>query len=458
MCGLTGVALSPKASHEARTLAGLVLNDMLVRTESRGSHATGLAVQSAHKRHLVRVVKKAEPARAFVGRKEYKSALDAIADGFGTVAIGHTRYATQGAAHLDENAHPFQFGKVTGAHNGIITNWRDIERDLRKRKRKEAERGFRVDSEAAFALLNAETDPVTALEALQGYFALTWLRGGLLHFARTDAPLVVAYVKSLRAMFWNSEEKNVLGALAAAGVKVEDESDVIRYSPTPGTIYQFDATKFDGDGTNVAHIGKFSFSAARRDFNWSRPSLGGGAKATRRRVTSGATETVLPWKDDAPTTPREKPRAHDLLANDLGGDRVYSFPEMTRKLNEAGRRVIASEARIKKLEREALARSSELTMLRARLDALCDFVGVSPSDLVLDLEPEADDTPYRSRHDDASTYAAHGGICEVCHFSAEPGAPLVHVEDYGFVHSRCAPAALRLTGREDDASYVGEGA
>jgi glucosamine 6-phosphate synthetase-like amidotransferase/phosphosugar isomerase protein len=52
---------------------------------------------------------------------------------------GHTRHATHGKIN-DTNAHPFRFGRIIGAHNGIVHTPRD--------------RNYQVDSEYLFDQLN----------------------------------------------------------------------------------------------------------------------------------------------------------------------------------------------------------------------------------------------------------------------------------------------------------------
>jgi hypothetical protein len=77
---------------------------------------------------------------------------------------GHTRLATHGKV-IARNAHPFRFGRVIGAHNGVVSYPK--------------EGGYQVDSEYLFDSLNkADGDYQAALEKVSGYWGLSWFDGG----------------------------------------------------------------------------------------------------------------------------------------------------------------------------------------------------------------------------------------------------------------------------------------
>lgn len=72
--------------------------------------------------------------------------------------VGHTRFSTRGRV-CDDNSHPFKYGSVIGAHNGII----------------DAPNSYTVDSQYAIDLLNQHNSNYqTALEAEYGYWTLAW--------------------------------------------------------------------------------------------------------------------------------------------------------------------------------------------------------------------------------------------------------------------------------------------
>lgn len=182
MCGIIGVL----GNHEAAPL----LVEALKRLEYRGYDSAGIA--TVHNGKLGR--------RRAVGKLVNLSDLlvhDALA---GKSGIGHTRWATHGAATV-ANAHPHQAGNVAVVHNGIIENFRDLRDTLRaKGYTFESE----TDTETVAILTRAHLDegmtPVEAaretLSRLKGAFALCFLFDGeddLLIAARKGSPLAIGH-------------------------------------------------------------------------------------------------------------------------------------------------------------------------------------------------------------------------------------------------------------------------
>ena len=111
MCGIVGVL----GNNEVAPL----LVEALKRLEYRGYDSAGIATVNNGK---------LERRRA-VGKLVNLSDLlvhDPLA---GKAGIGHTRWATHGAATVT-NAHPHRAGKVAVVHNGIIENFRDLRAEL----------------------------------------------------------------------------------------------------------------------------------------------------------------------------------------------------------------------------------------------------------------------------------------------------------------------------------------
>jgi glucosamine--fructose-6-phosphate aminotransferase (isomerizing) len=118
----------------------------------------------------------------------------------GFTGIGHTRWATHGAA-TERNAHPHASSRVALVHNGIIENFRELKNELRAAGHQfESE----TDTEVAVHLITqyldeglpAEAAAKKAVKRLAGAFALVMIfkdEQGLMIAARRGSPLAVGY-------------------------------------------------------------------------------------------------------------------------------------------------------------------------------------------------------------------------------------------------------------------------
>jgi glucosamine--fructose-6-phosphate aminotransferase (isomerizing) len=182
MCGIVGVL----GSHEVAPL----LVEALKRLEYRGYDSAGIA--TINNGRLDR--------RRAVGKLVNLSDLLVHEPLAGKSGIGHTRWATHGAATVT-NAHPHRAGGVAVVHNGIIENFRELRADL-------AADGYvqetDTDTETVVLLTRRAMDrgmrPVEAaqdtLSHLHGAFALCFLFDGeddLMIAARKGSPLAIGW-------------------------------------------------------------------------------------------------------------------------------------------------------------------------------------------------------------------------------------------------------------------------
>ncbi|MDP2085707.1 MAG: glutamine--fructose-6-phosphate transaminase (isomerizing) [Gemmobacter sp.] len=182
MCGIVGIL----GDHEVAPQ----LVEALKRLEYRGYDSAGIATVN-HGR-LDR--------RRAVGKLVNLSDLLVHEPLAGKAGIGHTRWATHGAATVT-NAHPHRAGRVAVVHNGIIENFKDLREDL-------AASGYKPESQTdtetiallACRFLDQGCDPRTAaartLDRLHGAFALCLLFEGeedLLIAARKGSPLAIGH-------------------------------------------------------------------------------------------------------------------------------------------------------------------------------------------------------------------------------------------------------------------------
>ncbi len=178
MCGIIGIL-------GQGPVAGPLL-DALKRLEYRGYDSAGIAVLEGGAIRRRRAEGKIDRLRALV-------AADPVA---GAAGIGHTRWATHGAAN-ETNAHPHATRRVAVVHNGIVENFQALRSELEAEGR---EFLTETDTEIVAQLLTHHLDrgedPAGATRAtlarLEGAFALAILFAGeedLLIGARRGSPL-----------------------------------------------------------------------------------------------------------------------------------------------------------------------------------------------------------------------------------------------------------------------------
>lgn len=183
MCGIIGILGKHEVSPQ--------LVDALRRLEYRGYDSAGVATVDDSGR---------------LGRRRAVGKLVNLSDRLvheplpGHSGIGHTRWATHGAA-TEDNAHPHRYGRVAVVHNGIIENFRELRQEL-------IDLGIQPQSQTdteTVALwtghhLDQGLGPVEAARAtlarLQGAFALAFLfegEGDLMVAARKGSPLAIGH-------------------------------------------------------------------------------------------------------------------------------------------------------------------------------------------------------------------------------------------------------------------------
>ena len=188
MCGIVGYIGKRPANN-------IVLGG-LQALEYRGYDSAGIALLDKNKRG--QVVKQ-------VGRVEgLEKAMHETGASTGTIAIGHTRWATHGAPSI-LNAHPHsnQDGTIFVVHNGIIENYVELKEGLQKQ-------GYKFVSETDTEVIphlidfyfkeleNFELAFEKALQDLRGAYAIVALTTNepeKLFVARLSSPLVVGVGK-----------------------------------------------------------------------------------------------------------------------------------------------------------------------------------------------------------------------------------------------------------------------
>ena len=180
MCGIVG--------YTGEDSAACVLLDGLKELEYRGYDSSGVAIADGTHLFLEKKAGRIENLERSLAEKQPK----------GTCGIGHTRWATHGAA-TDENAHPFfsRFAKFAVVHNGIITNYPSLAESLRARG---VILSSETDSEVVAHLIDLyyTGDVLSAIRRtvreLTGSFALGVIsvyEPGVVYGVRKDSPLIL---------------------------------------------------------------------------------------------------------------------------------------------------------------------------------------------------------------------------------------------------------------------------
>ncbi|MCB1592926.1 MAG: glutamine--fructose-6-phosphate transaminase (isomerizing), partial [Alphaproteobacteria bacterium] len=182
MCGIVGIIGEQKVVP--------LLVEGLKRLEYRGYDSAGVATLANG--HIQRC-----RAEGKIERLENKLTAQTLE---GTVGIGHTRWATHGAAN-ENNAHPHATERVAVVHNGIIENYADLKREL-----EETQARFTSDTDTEVIVhlvthyLGQGMKPAEAANAafdrLHGAYAIVMIFAGehdLMVGVRQGTPLAVGY-------------------------------------------------------------------------------------------------------------------------------------------------------------------------------------------------------------------------------------------------------------------------
>ncbi|EJF80919.1 glutamine--fructose-6-phosphate transaminase (isomerizing) [Bartonella doshiae] len=184
MCGIIGILGNRNVTSS--------LVDGLRRLEYRGYDSSGVATVNQGHIYCMR----AEGKLVHLEEKLKKTPLK------GNLGIGHTRWATHGAA-VERNAHPHVTEQLAIVHNGIIENFIELQKELIEDGCNfETETDTEVIAHLITRALKSGLSPQEAVRTswkrLQGAFAIVLIFKGednLMIAARSGPPLAIGYGK-----------------------------------------------------------------------------------------------------------------------------------------------------------------------------------------------------------------------------------------------------------------------
>jgi predicted glutamine amidotransferase len=200
MCGL--VAVKTAAKNGLLSWDRDEIKQLLIVNSIRGSHSTGLAGVNTVKGSEVCIVKSTGSPYNLFSYADTDKFLGRMVTEFDTV-MGHGRYATRGEINA-VNAHPFQEGHITLAHNGVINNFYSL-KDFQKHK------GIEVDSHLIAKLIEEE-GVENVLPQVEGAFVFMWhdANDNTFNIARNaQRPLWIAKQKNRETITMASEALNL---------------------------------------------------------------------------------------------------------------------------------------------------------------------------------------------------------------------------------------------------------
>jgi predicted glutamine amidotransferase len=216
MCGIAGVVLGDrkwKSKHLEKIRVDFA--NLLVQAQVRGTHAAGAMVISPKGTMYIKAPISAEK---LVESEGFWKLLDTV-DGDTTAIVGHTRFATQGPARVNENNHPIEEYPIIGVHNGMLSNDEELKKLYGTALTPE------VDSAAVFAMLRHKSmgaDFLTAkvakdgFEEVEGSFALAFAdlrRPEALFLVRHQNPLYVRCNPERKTIHFASTDSIIRGAM-----------------------------------------------------------------------------------------------------------------------------------------------------------------------------------------------------------------------------------------------------
>lgn len=209
MCGHVGVmgVLTPKLVT--------VFQDLINFDMVRGYDSTGVGFVNL--KNIATVVKDTVLPYELLLTPEYQKFIKDK----NVCLMGHNRAATKGNV-IAENAHPFQHGHITMAHNGTLTNPHRLPDYFANQNK--------TDSEAICSAIS-KLGVVAAWKLVVGAATIVYWNAEDHSFnilSNDERPFHFCYVNGGTALAWASEEPMLKAALMRRGVEIDNKGEIIK--------------------------------------------------------------------------------------------------------------------------------------------------------------------------------------------------------------------------------------
>ncbi len=240
MCGIVGFVGSERAAEHVL--------DGLRRLEYRGYDSAGIATIFAGEIHLRRRKGKIHGLAGLLRERPLA----------GSIAIGHTRWATHGRPS-EENAHPHRVDDVVIVHNGIVENFHELRAEL------EAE-GRRLESET-------DTEVIGHLIAMSAAKTLVErVRAALARVQGAYAIAVISLAEPDRIVVAKNASPLVVGVLADAGIIASDIPALLPFTREVKILQQGEMAVVRAGAVEICTLEGVAVERSARTIAWS-PAL-----------------------------------------------------------------------------------------------------------------------------------------------------------------------------------------
>ena len=258
MCGLVGIAGQIGIKHERAFKTLLILDNL------RGIDSAGAVI--VHRDGSYDTPKAIGNSYNLLESRLFSEAMK----GGHSALIGHNRWATQGKVNV-RNAHPFEFDKVVGCHNGTLKNKYTLEKG----------HVFDVDSEALYHHID-QKGVEDAIKNLDGAWALTWYNSeeGTINFLRNKERPLWMTVLNDGQLAWASETWMLEVALA--------REEIVFSKPEQLPVDQWHKIQLFKDGTlGKPHVVPLASRFQQSSGNWVN-----GCLVSKPTIDAKTTETT----------------------------------------------------------------------------------------------------------------------------------------------------------------------